>query len=100
MNKSAHLLPPKPPCSPAQPGQLAIFMSRIACELKAYYQGIPPAHRSNAKDFFFFLIVGMGSGYCPTYKTLHFVRDLSNLHASFNLYFKNRLHFSIYNCFP
>lgn len=83
MTKSAHLLPPKPPCSPAQPGQLAIFMSRIACELKAYYQGFSPAHRSNAKDFLKkILIVGMVSGYCPTYNTLHFVRDLSNLYAS------------------
>lgn len=74
VNRSVHPLPPKPPCSPAQ---LAIFISRIACELRAYYQGFPSAHRSNAKDFFLFNC-GMGSTYCPTCNTLHSVRDLSN----------------------
>lgn len=39
----------------------------------------------------------------PNYNILHFVRDSipeqSNLFTSLNLYFKNVLNFSMYNCF-
>lgn len=79
-------------------------MSRMACGLRAYYQGFP-LHTVLLPVFVwgFFFNGGHGFQILPNYNILHLVRDLvpeqSNLFTSLNFYFKNILNFSTYNRF-